>query len=354
MGITPRRQRGQVLIVFALTVTSMLAVVGVLYTFGLVLDQRRVLQAGADATSLRGSWQVLRELASDDLNDTRVQIAVTKFATDNGSPPVAGYPKAVYIDAYGQEFCPSVAVGAAPGGSVPFKARGVQVTLQNQVPTLLPNFLSGMNALSVRATARATARPSTLAKGELVLPIAVSETEAQSAYSSHGSYNLFGVTARTLDLTKTKGPGSTSNPALSYGSPATNAQFWSDGRHSGTWQMSQPGTVDVADGAYHAEIATGLHDNVIRQNLLADTGGAYALLTVPLYSGSAPLVTAAIVGFAQFKIRDAAITPASAVGTFVPYAVAPYGTVAAHPAVTPCVTPSLPGDFGAALVSIVS
>lgn len=353
MGITPRRERGQVLIVFALTVTSILAVVGLLYTFGLVLGQRRTLQTAADAASLRGTWQVLQELGSDDLRDAQVLSSVVHFATvpvnglpADGSSFDAPYLSAYYVDATGALISPSVQVGTAAGGKFPANARGVQVKVQNQVPTILPNFLAGWQAISVQDNATATARPTTLTSAALVVPIAASKSDMLGAYVGHTTYDLFGPNARTLDLTQTRPDSLPANPALSYGTQATNAQFWSDGNHTGSWQMTQPGVVDLADAIYHAEIATGLGTNVTRQALNDASGAAdpaYALIMVPVYD-TLTLTSIHVAGFAQFKIRRDHLTPTSAVGVFVPYATAIWGAPAAP------VSP----DFGAALVSIVS
>ena len=72
------------LVIFAITVVSMLTMVGLLYSFGLVLGQRRALQTAADASSLSGAWQVLLELASDNRSDSAVVSAIVQFATANG------------------------------------------------------------------------------------------------------------------------------------------------------------------------------------------------------------------------------------------------------------------------------
>lgn len=353
MGITPGRGRGQILIVFAITVTSILAAVGLLYTFGAVLTQRRALQAAADAASLRGSWQMLQELATDDLRDAQVMQQVVSFAIANGlpndaSPSDTTYLTAFYVDAVGALLTPSVQVGSLAAGKFPFNARGVQITVANQVSTVLPNFLSGWRVMALRDSATATARPTTQTLAGPVLPIAVSTTDALAAFSHHTTFDLFALNAsRTLDLTTTKGPGSTPNPALSYGSAAVNAQVWSDGAHMGSWQMVSPGSVDLADAAYHAEMAAGLTTNISRQNLNDASAGAdkaYGLVIVPLYD-TATSTTLHVAGFAQMKLahRDQ-ISASKALGTFVPYALAAWAPYASPPAT----------DFGAALVSIVS
>ena len=51
-------------------------------------------------------------------------------------------------------------------------------------------------------------------------------------------YDRLGGYAPTLDLTASGAP--------SFGGIATNVQYWSDGQHSGTWQLSQPSTATLA------------------------------------------------------------------------------------------------------------
>jgi hypothetical protein len=166
------------------------------------------------------------------------------------------------------------------------------------------------------------------------LPIAILSGDAQTAYAGHSSFDLFaGTRGLTLNLASSGAP--------SFGSMATNVQYWSDGQHSGTWQLSQPASVSRADAAYYDSIASGLRDNVRRQALVDSSGAAYALVTLPIYDTSTP-TTVHVVGFAQFKVRSADISSSSVRGTFVPYPVAAWGTP---------VVPSV--DLGSTLVAIV-
>ena len=105
------RAPAQVLIVFAITVVSILTVVGLLYSFGLVLAQRRALQTAADASSLRGTWQVLSELASDNRSDSAVVASIVQLAMTNGVPSDgtaanASYISATYLDSSGSTIAP--------------------------------------------------------------------------------------------------------------------------------------------------------------------------------------------------------------------------------------------------------
>jgi Putative Flp pilus-assembly TadE/G-like len=332
------RQPAQVLVVFAITVVSILTVVGLLYSFGLVLAQRRALQTAADASSLSGAWQVLRELASDNRADSAVVASVVQFATTNGVPTDgtvtdASYISAFYLDSSGSSIAP---VGG--GGTFPTQARGVLVTVKNQVPTVLPGFLKVWQVLvqdSASAVAKPTAAP---VAAYAVLPIAILASDVRTTYTAHTSYDLFAHPVSvghppTLDLAASGAP--------TFGSPAANLQNWSDGQHTASWQLSQPGNVNLAGAAYYDSIAAGLLDNVRRQGLVDATSAAYALVMVPVYDTSTA-TTVHIVSFAQLKLRNADISSTSARGWFVPYTAAAWGTP---------VAPST--DLGAVLVALV-
>jgi hypothetical protein len=309
----------------------MLAVIGLLYSFGQILGQRRTLQTAADAASLGGAWQVLRELASDNRADSQVLSTVQTFATNNGSNSTS----AVYLDATGAQLA---GVGSFGAGPFPVNARGVRVTVQNQVPTVLPGFVN-ISQLAVIAAASATARPTASpATASLVLPIAISVTDAASAYAGHTQYDLFthplgDGQAPTLNLA--------TNGAPSFGTLATNIRYWSDGQHSGAWQMGQV-TATLAGAPYYDSIAGGLQDNVRRQALSDSSLLSYAVVMVPVYDTPTP-TTVRILGFVQMKLRSADISATNARGWVVAYPTAASGTP---------VVPTT--DLGAALVGLIS
>jgi hypothetical protein len=326
-----------VLVIFAISVVSILTMVGLLYSFGLILAQRRALQTAADASSLSGAWQVLSELASDNRSDGAVVAAIVQFASANGVPADgtacdATYISAVYLDSSGASLTPVCA-----GGAFPVAARGVLVTVKNQIPTILPGFLN-LSQLLVRDSASAVAKPTTPpAAANAVIPVAALASDVSAAYSTHATYNLFthplpSGQAPTLDLAASGAP--------SFGPPATNMQDWSDGQHTASWQLSQPGNVNLASAAYYDSIANGLKDNVRRQGLVDASGAAYALVTLPVYDSSTA-TSVHILSFAQFKVRSADISSTDARGMFVPYAAAAWGTP---------MVPSI--DLGAAVVAL--
>jgi hypothetical protein len=311
----------------------MLAVIGLLYSFGLILSQRRSLQAAADAASLAGTWQVLSELGSDNRCDANVNSAIAKYATTNGATTIA----AVYVDASNATLSTVGSLGAcAPTGQFPLGARGVKVTVSNSVPTILPGFVRSLQVL-VQDSATAMVRPSVAPPSAPVVPLAVSV----GAYSAHATYDLFanppsGNSWTTLDLSSAGAPA--------FAPSSVEAQYWSDGQHLGAWLLAQPATVNLLDAAYYDSVAAGLQDNIRRQARAADVGGhAYGLFTVPIYD-TATAGSVHVVGFAQLKILASDISSTSAKGTFVPYPAAAFGS----PGVP------VPDLYGATLVGLSS
>ena len=330
------------LVLFAIAATSMLAVIGLLFSFGVIFSQRRALQTAADAASLSGTWQVQRELASDARSDASVLAAIVPYVTANGVPSDgtasdATYLAAVYVDATGAPLSPPVRIGS--GGQFPAAARGVQVSVSTQLPTILPAFLNVWQVL-VQEAAAAALRPTTSpTAATAVAPIGVLIGDARGAYAAHTMYDVLAHPLASgalpaLDLSASGAP--------TFGSMSANMQAWSDGQRTASWQLGQPSSVTLADATYGDAIATGLHDNVRRQGLTDASGAAYALVSVPVFD-SATSTTVHVVGFAMVKIRDADITSTSIRALVVPYPVAAWATTT-----TPAV------DIGPAVVSIVS
>lgn len=286
----------------------MLAVIGLVYSFGVVLAQRRAQQGAADAASLAGTWQVLSELASDNRSDANVLGAVQTYALANAV--AAANLSAIYVDSGGNQ---DGTVGA--GGQFATTVRGVRVTVSGNVPAILPGLVQVVQVL-VQGSATAAALPTVSPISAPVIPIAVSA----SSFSVGATYDLFknpppgsGVDWATLDLSSAGAP--------TFGATSVNAQYWSDGEHLGNWQLKQPASVNLADTADYDSVAAGLLDNVRRQ------GSGYAVLMVPIYdttNSNPPSVH--VVGFAEVKLTGSAITATSAPGLFVPYPAGAYGT----------------------------
>jgi Flp pilus assembly protein TadG len=315
------QERGQILVMFAITATAMLALIGLLYSFGMVLAQRRAEQSAADAASLAGTWQVLAELTNDTRSDANVWNKVLTYAENNGAQPSG--VSAVYVDTSGNQVS---SVGG--GGQFGVTVRGVQVTVSGNVQTILPGFVR-LSQLLVQDNATALARATASPVSAQIIPIAVSA----SSYSPHASYDLFGNPPSgsawaTLDLSSAGAP--------TFTSPSINEQYWSDGQHLGSWQLTQPRSANLANAAYYDSVAAGLQDNVRRQ------GNGYALVFVPVYDTNTS-TTVHVVGFSLMKLTGSSITATSAPGVFVPYAAAAYGA------------PQVPSpDVGASLVGLTS
>jgi Flp pilus assembly protein TadG len=333
-----------VLVVFAIVATAMLATIGLLYSFGLVLSQRRALQTAVDAASLAGGWQVLSELQSDNRSNQAVLDRIVSYAVANGVPSDGTEADGTYIAASYTDASGAAIAGATVGtsGSFPTNARGVQVTISAQVPTVLPGFVR-VNQLLVQTSATASVRPTGPPNALAVIPIAVLQSDAQAALAGHATYDLFAA-AHSLSGGQAPSLNLGAAGAPSTGTLATDMQFWSDGQHEGNWQLAVGTNVSLTDAGYFPNIATGLHDNVRRQALPADASGArYALVSVPVYD-TATSSSVHVVGFAELKLRDGDISASSARGVFVPYATGAGPSTGASPST----------DLGAALVQLAS
>jgi hypothetical protein len=332
-----------VLVVFAITASAMLATIGLLYSFGIILNQRRALQTAVDAASLSGTWQVLSELQSDNRSNQAVLDTIVSFARANGLPSDgseadATYLAAVYVDASGT---PIAGASVGTSGTFPPAARGVRVTANTPVATVLPGFVR-VGQVLVQDTATASARPTSPPSNAPapVLPIAVLTSDVQSALGQHTQYDLF-ASAHNLSSGQPPTLNLASAGAPSSGVLATDIQHWSDGQHEGAWQLALNTSVSLAGAGYFTNIASGLHDNVRRQALTDASGAAYALVLVPVYD-SATSSSVHVVGFAQLKLRDSDVTSSSAHGIFVPYAAGAGVSTAAAPST----------DLGATLIQL--
>lgn len=309
---------------FAITSTALLATIGLLYSFGFVLSERRTLQGAADAASLSGSWQILTELQSGDRSAANVRGAVERYAARNGVTNPADV-SGEYVDGSGAPTGTDLKCGCA----FPPQTRGVRVQIRGQSPTLLPGFVGAAGVL-VRTEAVSVARPTASpSSATLVVPIGVFAAD----YAPLGQLDLASSRTRKLDLTAAG--------ARDYGPPmSTSLQYWSDGQHdSGT--VGAGSDLPKVDATFDS-VAAGLADSVRRQNLHTASGAAYAIVTIPILNGESGS-SVHVVGFAHVRINAVDISPTSARGTFVPYPADAFGVP----------TSSSP-DFGATLVGIVS
>ncbi len=162
------RERGQVIVLLALSLIVMLLFVGLVVDVGNGYAQRRSTQNVADFAALAAARVVMANQGTPGtFTDANVVTAINTTLTDNGI--AAGSFTAVYVDASGNPL--SANVGS---GSIPAAAFGAKVEVTHSFGTYFVG-VAGMSTWT--ATSTATARGgwklgSQVMEGEL-LPIAV-------------------------------------------------------------------------------------------------------------------------------------------------------------------------------------
>lgn len=152
----PRRsERGQVLVIVALGLVTIVAMVGLVIDGGIAWTRQRDTQNGADAVAKAGTVVVQHYLAGLDTptpNDFDVACAAEAAAASNGVVIEA----AEYVDAFGNPLLPNpVAVGTCAtdlGVGIPAGAQGVKAQTSETFETLLMKVI-GVNQLTAEADA---------------------------------------------------------------------------------------------------------------------------------------------------------------------------------------------------------
>ncbi len=172
-GSTNRRQRGQLIVVFALASSVMLLVAGLVIDGGYALAQRRSSQNTADLAALAGARVLASFVSGDAVNgtDANVVVSIDRTLAVNGAQPMTyGAPDGPrYVDIGG------ALLGYVGTGTIPSGAVGVQVASSR---TWRPYFLGLIGVDSWSAGATATARGGYRAGGPPagnLLPIGVSK-----------------------------------------------------------------------------------------------------------------------------------------------------------------------------------
>jgi hypothetical protein len=147
------RSRGQILALFALTLTALILGVGLVVDGGNALVQRRASQNASDFAALAGA-RIIAEKVGGDLvtgTDANVQLAMTNAIAANGGTPITfGAPNGPrYVDDSGSLLG---YVGANP--AIPATAGGVKVS---STRSWKPYFLGIIGVSSWSASADATA-----------------------------------------------------------------------------------------------------------------------------------------------------------------------------------------------------
>jgi len=146
------RTIGQMLVVFSLSLTGLVLMVGLVVDGGYALVQRRSSQNSADFAALAGARIVAEWIAGNktDGTDTNVKAAIVASNSVNGGAAITfgatGSPVYVAVD--------GAVLGYVGGGSIPSAAVGVQVSTNH---SWTPYFLrlAGITTWSAGATATA-------------------------------------------------------------------------------------------------------------------------------------------------------------------------------------------------------
>ena len=145
------KPRGQMIVLFALVLTALVLVIGLIVDGGNALAQRRASQNAADFAALAGARIVAFKVSGDAINgtDANVQAAITNAVVANGgTTPSYGAPNGPrYLDDNG-------ALLGYVGSGIPTTASGVKVWADR---TWTPYFVGMIGINSWTASAEATA-----------------------------------------------------------------------------------------------------------------------------------------------------------------------------------------------------
>jgi Flp pilus assembly protein TadG len=155
-----RTERGQMVVLFAITLTVVVLGVGLVIDGGNALVQRRGSQNASDFAALAGARIIAEWIGGDTTNgtDANVKAAIANAVTTNGGAAVTfGSPSGpVYVN-QGGAIVPSAGVAASfvGNGTIPTGAAGVQVSANR---TWRPFFLGIIGVNNWNAAASATAK----------------------------------------------------------------------------------------------------------------------------------------------------------------------------------------------------
>ncbi|MEA2547769.1 MAG: hypothetical protein QOE42_367, partial [Chloroflexota bacterium] len=145
--------RGQMLVLFALALSAIVLMVGLVIDGGNALVQRRGAQNAADFAALAGARIIAEYVGGDTVNgtDANVQTAIFNANRDNGGAPIVfGSPNGPrYVDQNGG------LLGFVSTGALPANAAGITVQSKH---SWRPYFLGIIGVSSWEASAAATAK----------------------------------------------------------------------------------------------------------------------------------------------------------------------------------------------------
>jgi hypothetical protein len=169
-----RRDRGQIIVVAALTMVALIGGVSLILEGGNAYAHQRVVQNAADSTANAGAMVLGQRLGGGNQTDSDVWNAVDQMATANGLNSYVGY----YTDVHGNLLTPlgltttvfanAERVGSADGDTtIPPGAQGVRVGGSQSFGTTFARVL-GINAFTASADATAVTGGLT---GGYVMPV---------------------------------------------------------------------------------------------------------------------------------------------------------------------------------------
>lgn len=146
-------RRGQMLVLFALSLSAIVLIVGLVIDGGNALVQRRGAQNASDFAAMAGARVVAEFVGGDTTNgtDLNVREAIKNAIRDNGgTPPTFGAPNGPrYVDQNGS------LLGYVDTGAIPSTAAGVTLSASR---TWRPYFLGIIGTSSWTASASSTAK----------------------------------------------------------------------------------------------------------------------------------------------------------------------------------------------------
>jgi Flp pilus assembly protein TadG len=141
---------GQILVMFAILLTSLLGALGLAVDLGVAFSQRRTMQSAADAGAYAGARIVSKStIGAPLMAQSEVEAVVKKNAMNLGT---IGAITCTYVNDSGSDVGPCT-------GAVPASASGVQVTVQESHPTFFIRVVpGGATTVTTNAVARANVK----------------------------------------------------------------------------------------------------------------------------------------------------------------------------------------------------
>lgn len=179
-----RDERGQVLVIVAVSMVLLVAMVGIVIDGGFAWGKQRDTQNAADATAKAGALKLTENLAG--VSPPNTDADVFDAVNDTADANVVGLPGAYYtnfdgnlINASGTVVSSDAAAAAVGSGAIPPNAAGVKAVTNQTFDTFLARVI-GFNQFT--ATADATARSGYLTgtceaeAGCVILPVTIPVT----------------------------------------------------------------------------------------------------------------------------------------------------------------------------------